>query len=204
MLPATWVVDFKNVQSTVGNPFSETWRALGRQQFKVEKSMQFFQGVPSFVARSTMADPSDAPEPEMEGFKLNQQSVAQSLACLDGSLLRQVGQEASCSMLQLLYKIGSDAQLLSTSRQTFTADLCFLRKMYGSHLSKVSSLLNGVAKGAAKWDFSKFEHILDADQSSMSTLLVLCGILMALLLDDGADTSILYASDFRNSVVRML
>jgi len=58
-LSASWVVNFKGVQSTLENPFSSALSSVQRQHFKVEKNMRFMRTVQKYLAKQNeLADAS--------------------------------------------------------------------------------------------------------------------------------------------------
>lgn len=201
ILSASWVVDFDDARSTVPNPFSPTMRSVQRQHFKQDKTMFFMQKIRSFLTK--MLEPIDTPIEGFEEHKLSSVAQAQLLTCLDGWLLTKGGDTASCCMLKLLYQLGYQSNLLTVVRDEFHEMAC-LSEMIGAE-DDVNALANGrLEKPSVD---GKLQMQIDAPELfglDMQTLLILRGILMAMLLDDGADTSILYRPDFRNSVVRML
>lgn len=200
VLSASWVVDFQGSRSTVLNPFSPTMRNIQRQQFKQEKTMGHMKKICAFLSR--MLDPTYTPTEGYEDQKMPSAAIAHLLACLDGWLLRWGGEAASCSMLKLLYQLRSQSKLLAISRDDFHNVPC-LSQMVGKSAS-VKTLANGTLEKVSVGEKIDLKVDTQADDFDMPTMLVLRGILMAMLLDDGADTSILYQPDFRNSVVRML
>ena len=193
-LSASWVVDFKTVQSTISNPFNDGFKTMQRQQFKEDKSMHIMQAIRSAVVRAV--EPNDASAEELSGPQLTSQSIAMMLACLDGWLLKKGGSTASCGMLKLLYNLAREIRVIHTSRQDTEQQTGFWDLPEQDELYKKVNLF-GSPSGRIIAQY-QLEGI------SVSTLLVLRGILLALLLDDGADTSLLYEPQFRNSVVRML
>ena len=202
-LSASWVVDFKGVQSSVRNPFTSGMSSTQRQHFNEDKTLALMQTVRAFVARQT--DPGDASLQEIEDRKLSSQSLAQLMVCLDGWLLRKGGASASCCMLKMLYRLGSQAQVLTTNRADFEQQNVLVNM--GKDFQK--SCGGGIGYSRTRHaDEILAKLVGTCDLKSigldMSTLLVLRGILMGLLLDSGADTSLLYHPEFRDSVVKVL
>lgn len=204
ILSASWVVDFHGTRSTVLNPFLPTMRSIHRQQFKEDKTIFNVKKIQSFLTR--MLEPEIPTDTLTEGYgerKMSPVVLAHLLTCLDGWLLTRGGEAASCDMLRLLYKLGSQSKLLAQTRSDFQ-NTPFLSALIGAE-TNVKSLVNGTLEKVTvdgKVQLELEAHELDS--LNMPTMLILRGILMAMLLDDGADTSILYQPDFRNSVVRML
>lgn len=200
-LSASWVVNFKGIQSTVPNPFLTTMRSILRQHFKQDKTFAFMQKIRTFVSR--LLDPAERSLDGFEEHKLPLAVQVQLLACLDEWLLRSGGAAASCCMLRLLYRLGSQLELLTVIRDD-SAESNFLLELIDAE-SHDGGLVNDML-GKSSLDSTPGcdgdSKILDG--IDMSMLLVLRGVLLAMLLDDGADTSILYHSDFRNLIVRML
>lgn len=202
VLSASWVVDFQGSRSTVLNPFSPTMRSVQRQQFKQENTIGRVKKIRSFMMKM-LEPPADTPTEGFEEQKMPSLAIAHLLTCLDGWLLTRGGEAASCCMLKLLYQLGTQSNLLSKARDDFHNTSC-LSAMIGAEVGVKSGANGSLEKvtGNGKVQLKVGAHELDG--FDMPTMLVLRGILMAMLLDDGADTSILYQPDFRNSVVRML
>lgn len=199
-ISASWVVDFNSIQSSVTNPFTSALSSLLRQHFREEKTLGFMQTVRAFVARQI--DPADRPLQEIEDHKLSAQSTAQLLACLDGWLLKKGGAPASCCMLRMLHKLGSQAQLPISSRADFDQKNVLV-DMANNESGVPTDSSRTHHAGKVFTDLGR-SYGLKSTGVSVSTFLVLRGILVALLLDDGADTSILFERDFRDSVVKVL
>lgn len=200
-LSASWVVEFTDMRSTVPNPFSPSMKRIQKQHFKQDKTIFFLKKVRAFLTRQL--EPSDVQTEGYEEHKLSSVALAQLLACVDEWLLRKGGAAAACTMLKLLYKLGSQSGLLTVVREDHPSD-GFLPEMLSPKLY-VEHLGNGALENLSVDE--KVQVQLDSEcveALDMSTMIILRGILMAILLDDGADTSILYQSDFRNSIVRVL
>jgi hypothetical protein len=107
-------------------------------------------------------------------------------------------------MLKMLYKLGTQAQVLGSVRVDFEQQNVLVNL---ANKCKEPNGSTGFSR-ARQADEVLAEFVKAVDVKSIgldvSTLIVLRGILMALLLDDGADTSILYEPDFRDSVVKVL
>lgn len=198
-LSASWVVDFTTVQSTISNPFSEGYKVMERQHFKEDKTMLFMQAVRAAITKWVLFD-KESPE-VFDRSKPSAQSIAMLLACLDEWLLRCAGHGASCSMLKTLHLLGTQMQICVVARRDLDQEASFWSFAGEQSIPQMKSkTYNG-------FDVGKIAELVEKyglDSVHSSTLLVLRGVLMALLIDDGADTSILYEPQFRNSVVRML
>lgn len=205
MISANWVNDFKSLQTTIKNPFTDEARSFRKQYFKDDKTMALMQAVRSFLAKWT-ADPADESVEEIDSQKMSSQTVAQLLTCLDVWLLTKGGGAASCSMLTLMYRLGRQAQFLTVSRREEDLGNPLMEIISDSNVSWLKDHPNGGGP-PRMWREKGFPTEMRSyrlDNFNMSSMLVLRGILMSLLLSDGADTSMLYEPDFRNSVVRML
>lgn len=201
VLSASWVVDFQDMRSTVPNPFSPSMARAQKQHFKQDKTLFFLKKVRAFLSKQL--EPADLSTQGYEEHKMSSVAVAQFLACVDEWLLRKGGEAAGCTMLKLMYKLGSQSGLLKIPRDDFQ-DTSFTPEMISAQ-EDIQCLANGVLEKPSvdgKIQIQLTAQCLDA--LDFSTMIILRGILMAMLLDDGADTSILYQSDFRNSIVRML
>lgn len=203
VLSASWVVDFQGSRSTVLNPFSPSMRSVQRQHFKQEKTVVYMKKIHYFLARMLEPPETDRPTQGYGEQKMPSMALAHLLTCLDGWLLARGGHAASCCMLQLLYQIGRQSNLLATVRKDAQNTSCFSEMISAD--ADVKALADGLLeKSTIQGEIQLKVGDIELDGFDMPSLLVLRGILMAMLLDDGADTSILYQPDFRNSVVRML
>lgn len=204
MLSASWVVDFKGVQTTVTNPFTNMGRSEQKLHFKEDKTLSLMQSVRGYLAKLT-AEPGDNGVDDTYSQKLNPEITAQLLTCLDQWLLKKGDIWASCAMLRFIHKLGHDAKLLNMARNYEDEGNHLIEILGHTYDSRVKAFPNGAAeKGWREKGFSDVVKSYGLDSFRISSLLVLRGTLMACLLDGGTDTSVLFAPDFRNSVVRML
>lgn len=210
MLSATWVCEYSTIQSTIRNPF-EFASQRRWQYFKQDKAVQYMQMLRSWLARQRDEELNAMYERE----RLSSMMITQLLACMDEWLLRKGGVAASCILLKVLYKLGRQKGLLVVDRPndldeeenwdgviiTDESPISPTSKTFAdvSEVMEKSPGMNGAAISPGQIKCGS-----DISKGDLITLLIFRGLLMAQLLDDGADTSLLFDHNFRNPIVKML